>query len=53
LTDLARIPDQVKGETRRSQVPLERDVWDNWLVLSALVLLYSLDVGLRRLAGLS
>jgi hypothetical protein len=53
LWDVGQIPERLKGETKRGQVPLERDIWDNWLVLTTLILLYSLDVGLRRLAGLS
>jgi hypothetical protein len=53
LWELGQIPERLKGETKRGQVPLERDVWDNWLLLGALILLYSLDVGLRRLTGLS
>jgi hypothetical protein len=53
LWDVGQIPERLKGETKRGQVPLERDVWDNWLVLCVLILLYSFDVGLRRLAGLS
>ena len=28
-------------------------IWDNWLTLLVLVLVYSLDVGLRRLTGLT
>ena len=31
----------------------EATVWDNWFTLLALMLIYSVDVGLRRLAGLS
>lgn len=53
LPDLGVIPDRLKGETKRSRLHRETDVWDNWLVLGVLVFLYSLDVGMRRLAGLS
>jgi hypothetical protein len=31
----------------------QKDIWDNWVVLALLVFLYSLDVGMRRLAGLA
>jgi hypothetical protein len=54
LTDLALIPDKLQGQTKISPpVRHEKDLWDNWLVLSVLILLYCLDVGFRRLAGLS
>jgi hypothetical protein len=62
LTDIATIPEikgpdgkaLLKGQTSISApVKHEKDIWDNWLVLSVLVLLYCLDVGFRRLAGLS
>jgi hypothetical protein len=53
LTELAAIPDKLKGETKSSSSHRETDIWDNWLVLALLMFLYSLDVGLRRLAGLS
>jgi hypothetical protein len=54
LTDLATIPEKLKGETKISPaVTHEKDIWDNWLVLTVLIVLYSLDVGFRRLAGLS
>jgi hypothetical protein len=31
----------------------EASLWDNWLMLTLLVVIYSIDVGLRRLSGLS
>jgi hypothetical protein len=56
LYDLGSLADAdaLKGETTvipRSPPPAS--LWDNWLTLTALVCLYSLDVGLRRLRGLS
>jgi hypothetical protein len=53
LPDLATIPDQLKGDTKLSELHREATVWDNWLTLAVLILLYSVDVGLRRLTGLS
>lgn len=53
LPELAGIPDRLKGETRRVPLHREQTIWDNWLTLAALILVYSLDVGLRRLAGLA
>jgi hypothetical protein len=53
LTQLASIPEQLKGTSQSTLWHRETDIWDNWLVLVVLVSLYSVDVGLRRLAGLS
>jgi hypothetical protein len=53
LTDLAAIQDKLKGETKLTQLHREATLWDNWLTLAVLVFIYSVDVGLRRLAGLS
>jgi len=53
LPDLAVIPDLLRGEPRLSRVHREMTLWDNLLMLAVLVFVYSLDVGLRRLAGVS
>jgi hypothetical protein len=53
LPELHAIPSTLKGETRLNQVHREASLWDNGLVLLLVMLLYSLDVALRRLAGLS
>ncbi len=54
LSDLAEIPSLLRGEKQiKTQPPQDRTLWDNWLLLGVLVLVYSLDVGLRRLTGLS
>jgi hypothetical protein len=53
LTDLAGISEKLKGEVRTSHLYREASVWDNWLTLMLLVVIYSVDVGLRRLVGLS
>ncbi len=54
LYNLASLTDELKGDTTQIQrSPPPASLWDNWLTLTALVLLYSLDVGLRRLRGLS
>lgn len=53
LNELATLPDLLQGETDQRELHREASVWDNWLTLVFLVLIYSLDVGLRRLAGLS
>jgi hypothetical protein len=53
IPDLGSIPDQLKGESKLTQLHREATLWDNWLTLAVLIFLYSLDVGLRRLTGLS
>jgi len=53
LTELPSIAAGLKGEVLTSRQPLDKTIWDNWLLLSVLVVVYSIDVGLRRLSGLS
>jgi hypothetical protein len=53
LPNLGSVVDQLKGETSVTERHRESTLWDNWLTLALLVGLYSLDVGLRRLSGLS
>jgi hypothetical protein len=53
LPDLASIPEQLKGDSKFTELHREATVWDNKITLLVLILLYSLDVGLRRLRGLS
>jgi hypothetical protein len=53
LSSLAEIPDYLTGESRLSEVHREADLWDNWITLAILICLYSVDIGLRRLLGLS
>jgi len=53
LYDLAQIPPTLKGEATLTQVHREASLWDNWLILVGVMSLYSFDVALRRLAGLS
>jgi hypothetical protein len=54
LYNLGSLADELKGDTTQiHRSPPPASLWDNWLTLTALVLLYSLDVGLRRLRGLS
>lgn len=53
LPDLASVRPLLKGESRLTSVHREATLWDNGLVLVILMVLYLLDVALRRLAGLS
>lgn len=53
LSDLATIEEDLRGESRYTELRREISIWDNWLVLTLLIVLYTLDVGLRRLMGLS
>ncbi|HVA49998.1 MAG TPA: hypothetical protein VNH11_26770 [Pirellulales bacterium] len=51
--DLASITGELKGEPKTISLHREASIWDNWLMLTLLVTIYSVDVGLRRLSGLS
>jgi len=53
LFDLPTIPPLLKGEAKLEEVHREASLWDNGLILILVMLVYSLDVALRRLAGLS
>jgi hypothetical protein len=53
LSDLATVPPLLKGEARLEEVHREASLWDNGLILILVMMIYSLDVALRRLAGLS
>jgi hypothetical protein len=53
LGDLAKLPDKLKGEPQLVEIHREESIWDNWFVLVLLVLIYAVDVGIRRLVGLS
>ena len=53
LHELSSVEGQFKGKPRTTELHRERSLWDNGLVLGVLIFLYALDVGLRRLMGLS
>jgi len=53
LSDLASVGDELEGEPEWVEIHREAGLWDNWLTLSLLVLVYSADVGLRRMRGMS
>lgn len=50
---LGSIPPLLHGEPRELRTHREAGLWDNGITLLVLVGLYALDVGLRRLGGLS
>lgn len=50
---LATLPGRLPDATVASRRVEEDDVWDTWPVLALLVTLYCIDVGIRRLSGLS
>jgi hypothetical protein len=53
LPDLASIEDKFKGDPKQTHLHREASLWDNWITLAVLITLYTIDVGLRRLMGLS
>jgi hypothetical protein len=52
LHELDKIPPLLKGETSYRPLRKQQELWDQWFVLAAVILLYCLDVGLRRWMGL-
>ena len=52
LSELSSIPEKLKGSTELQSLHREATIWDNWLTLSVLIVVYSVDVGIRRLMGL-
>jgi hypothetical protein len=53
LPELPSIEEKLAGDSKFTELHREASVWDNWMTLALLVFLYTLDVGLRRLMGLS
>jgi hypothetical protein len=53
LTALAGLPGTLRGEVRVANLHREETVWDNWFTAVLLALIYCVDVGVRRLSGLS
>jgi hypothetical protein len=52
LHELDKIPPLLKGETSFRPLRKQQEIWDRWFILAAAVLLYCIDVGLRRWMGL-
>ena len=53
LTELPTIEKRLEGESKSTPLHREASLWDNWMTLALLVTLYTIDVGIRRLMGLS
>ena len=53
LTELPSIEKRLEGDSKFHDLHREASLWDNWLTLALLVTLYTIDVGIRRLMGLS
>jgi hypothetical protein len=53
LTELPTIEKRLEGESKFHDLHREMSLWDNWLTLALLAALYTIDVGIRRLMGLS
>ncbi len=53
LPEIASVGDRLEGQPKFTELHREASVWDNKLTLIFLIFLYCLDVGLRRLVGLS
>ena len=53
LDQLGSLGPLLTGKTLTTRRQDQATIWDNWLVLVVLVVVYSIDVGIRRLMGLS
>ena len=53
LPDLGDVPPLLSGQAQLSRRRDQATIWDNWLILIVLVVIYSVDVGIRRMMGLS
>ncbi len=53
LTELPTIEKRLEGVSKPHDLHREASLWDNWMTLALLVTLYTIDVGIRRLMGLS
>lgn len=53
LSAFRTIGEKLKGQPSVIQLHREKTLWDNWLLLVLLVSIYSVDVGIRRLVGLT
>ena len=53
IAELASLPELFKGEPMLIEVHREASIWDNWFTLLLITLIYAVDVGLRRMSGLS
>lgn len=49
--ELCEVPTRLEGASAPRRRVIERDAWDNWVVLVLVTGLYCLDVGLRRYLG--
>lgn len=53
LPDVGSVEDRIEGKSKTVELHREASLWDNGLTLTLLIFLYCLDVGIRRLVGLS
>lgn len=53
VDQLASLERKLSGKTLTTKRQDQATIWDNWLLLVVLVVVYSIDVGIRRLMGLS
>ena len=53
LDAIEKLPAMLEGEPVVEQRNESEEVWDNWLTLVLLVSIYCIDVGVRRLQGLT
>ena len=52
LQQLTQLPDMIQGKPITLHATYENEIWDNWITLLILVIVYSTDLAIRRLSGL-
>jgi hypothetical protein len=52
LQQITQLPELIRGKPVTLHATYENDVWDNWITLLILVVVYSTDLAIRRLSGL-
>ena len=53
LDQIDRLPKRLEGDPVTEQREYSEEIWDNWLTLILLISIYCIDVGVRRLQGLT
>lgn len=52
MHQITQLPEMIQGKPITLHATYENEVWDNWITLLILVIVYSTDLAIRRLSGL-
>ena len=53
IHELAALPPLLKAEHQTRPLRQQQDLWDKWITIVLIALLYCIDVGIRRWTGLA